>query len=64
MAVLEEIKRNHKEMVSWRRDLHAHPELGFAGTRTSTFIQERAVFRRRRGAQLQRNRSRGSDSRA
>jgi hippurate hydrolase len=28
-------------MVSWRRDLHANPELGFAETRTSTFIQER-----------------------
>jgi metal-dependent amidase/aminoacylase/carboxypeptidase family protein len=28
-------------MVSWRRDLHAHPELGFAENRTSAFIQER-----------------------
>ena len=32
---------NHEEMMSWRRDLHAHPELGFAETRTCTFIQER-----------------------
>jgi amidohydrolase len=32
---------NHEEMRSWRRDLHAHPELGFAETRTCTFIQER-----------------------
>ena len=41
MPILDEIERNHEEMVSWRRDLHAHPELGFAETRTSTVIQER-----------------------
>jgi hippurate hydrolase len=41
MPVLDEIECNHEEMVSWRQDLHAHPELGFAETRTSTFIQER-----------------------
>jgi amidohydrolase len=41
MPILDEIKQNHDEMVSWRRDLHAHPELGFAETRTSTVIQER-----------------------
>jgi hippurate hydrolase len=32
---------NHEEMMNWRHDLHAHPELGFAETRTCTFIQER-----------------------
>jgi amidohydrolase len=41
MPVLDEIKQLQDEMVSWRRDLHANPELGFAETRTSTFIQER-----------------------
>ena len=45
MPVLEATKVGmtglQAEMVSWRRDLHAHPELGFAETRTSTFIQER-----------------------
>ena len=41
MAAINEIKRLQDEMVSWRRDLHANPELGFAETRTSTFIQER-----------------------
>ena len=41
MPVLDEIERNHQEMVGWRRDFHAHPELGFAETRTSTVIQER-----------------------
>lgn len=35
------IAKLQQEMESWRRDLHAHPELGFAETRTSTFIQER-----------------------
>ena len=41
MLGIDEIKRLQDEMVSWRRDLHAHPELGFAESRTSTFIQER-----------------------
>jgi amidohydrolase len=41
MPRIDEIKRLQDEMVSWRRDLHANPELGFAETRTSTFIQER-----------------------
>src|SRR5271154_5780896 len=41
MPVIEEIERLQEEMVGWRRDLHAHPELGFTETRTSAFIQER-----------------------
>ena len=41
MPAIDELKRLQEEMVSWRRDLHANPELGFAETRTSTFIQER-----------------------
>jgi amidohydrolase len=41
VTVLQEIKGLQGEMVSWRRDLHANPELGFAESRTSTFIQER-----------------------
>jgi amidohydrolase len=41
MTVIDETKRLQEEMVSWRRDLHAHPELGFTETRTSTFIKER-----------------------
>ena len=27
-----------REMVSWRRDLHAHPEFGFEEKRTSAFV--------------------------
>ena len=41
MPVLDEIRQFQDEMVAWRRDLHAHPELGFAENRTSAFIQER-----------------------
>ncbi len=26
------------EVIAWRRDLHAHPELGFAETRTAAFV--------------------------
>ena len=29
MPVIDEIEQLHDEMVGWRRDLHAHPELGF-----------------------------------
>jgi amidohydrolase len=41
MPVIDAIEQLHDEMVGWRRDLHAHPELGFTESRTSTFIQER-----------------------
>lgn len=27
-------------VIAWRRDLHAHPELGFAETRTAAFVAE------------------------
>ena len=41
MPVIKELEQLQGEMTSWRRDLHANPELGFTETRTSTFIQER-----------------------
>jgi amidohydrolase len=41
MPVIEKIAQLQDEMVGWRHDLHAHPELGFTESRTSTFIQER-----------------------
>ena len=30
-----------REMTGWRRDLHRHPEFGFAETRTAAFVAER-----------------------
>ncbi len=30
-----------EELVAWRRELHAHPELGFAEHRTAAFVAER-----------------------
>ena len=30
-----------REMITWRRDLHAHPEFGFEENRTSAFVASR-----------------------
>jgi hippurate hydrolase len=30
----------HPEMTAWRRDIHAHPELGFNETRTATLVAD------------------------
>jgi metal-dependent amidase/aminoacylase/carboxypeptidase family protein len=29
MQVLDRLKQAQAEMTTWRRDIHAHPELGF-----------------------------------
>ena len=38
MALVKEIAAVADEMTAWRRDLHAHPELGFQETRTSDLV--------------------------
>ena len=38
MNALAKIKTFHDDLTAWRRDLHAHPELGFDEHRTSDFV--------------------------
>jgi amidohydrolase len=41
MKVPARIAGMHKDMMLWRRDIHAHPELGFEEERTSEFIAKK-----------------------
>ncbi len=38
MSTAELIAPLHADMTSWRRDMHAHPELGFAESRTAELV--------------------------
>ncbi len=38
MTNLDKIRGFHDELTAWRRDIHAHPELGFEERRTSDFV--------------------------
>ncbi len=40
MAVLNRIAEFHADMTGWRRDLHAHPEIGLQEHRTSTVVAD------------------------
>jgi amidohydrolase len=41
MALLEPIVAFSDELTAWRRDFHAHPEIGFQEERTSRLVAER-----------------------
>jgi len=38
MSARDRIASFHQEMTTWRRDIHAHPELGFKETRTADLV--------------------------
>jgi len=37
---LDKAKAIHEKLISWRRDFHMHPELGFSEHRTSGKVVE------------------------
>jgi len=41
MPLIEGVEKLEKDMTQWRRDLHAHPELGFKEERTSDVVAEK-----------------------
>jgi hippurate hydrolase len=41
LNAIPEIAAFQNEMTEWRRDIHAHPELGFEETRTSDIVAEK-----------------------
>jgi hippurate hydrolase len=40
MNIIPEIAANEAEIVAWRRDIHAHPELAYEEERTADFVAE------------------------
>ena len=38
MPILDRVREFHDDLTGWRRDIHAHPELGFEERRTSDLV--------------------------
>ena len=43
MQIINRIAEIHDDLTSWRRDIHAHPELGFEERRTSDLVAAKLV---------------------
>ncbi len=41
MQIVQRIAEFHDELTEWRRDIHAHPELGFEEQRTSDLVAQK-----------------------
>jgi amidohydrolase len=41
MAIIGRIGQFHDDLTNWRRDIHAHPELGFEEQRTSDLVAQK-----------------------
>jgi amidohydrolase len=41
MQIIPRIEEFHHDLVNWRHDIHAHPELGFEERRTSDLVAEK-----------------------
>ncbi len=41
MSTIDHIEASSKDLVAWRRDFHANPEIGFQEARTSALVAER-----------------------
>ena len=41
MAIIRWIAEFHENLSEWRRDIHAHPELGFEERRTADFVAQK-----------------------
>ena len=63
MPVINRIAAIHDDMTTWRRDIHAHPELGFQEERTSAIVAEKLEFLRHQGASRARQDRRGGHPR-
>src|SRR5262245_45633279 len=41
MPIVNRVAAMHEEVTGWRRDLHAHPEIGFEVDRTASIVTEK-----------------------